>query len=917
MKVQLHPQRKVLHIQQKMIVFNTSKDTLNNLYLHDWINAYKDKKTPLAKRFTDNFSKSFHFASKQKRGFTKIISVNVNGERVTWENVKKLPDIRALNLKTGLLPNQFATIHIEYEEKIPDAKFTSYGENKGNYYLKYWYLVPAVISKDKNEVLMSNLDMGDLYADFSDYHILFEIPKTHTLTSDLKTSFKIDKDKKIYTISGKSSGNVTLSITSENNFTTYQCNNIKVVSDMESKKITRFEKEKLLKRQLRFLESYFGEFPRKKMMIREVDYKKNPIYGLNQLPSFLNLFEKNFDWDLKMFKEVSQKYIDALFAFNKRVDYAITDGLPTYMTMQYVKEFYPKATFIGKASKWMILKNYEIAKMNFADRYHYFYNLTSQHRYSQPFSTPLDSLSNFNRKIISKYKSAVYMNMIDKNLKNNSLKYIICRFSEKYRQKKASGKLLLKQIESEEKNNISWLRKDFLQKEKQIDYSFKKVKKQIDSINIKISTGVKTTTPFRIYGIKNGVATYEKKVEPNGKDIQVETTIPNYNFDRLAINKKHIVPENNLRNNWENLKGIFDRPFKFSFVSDIEKPKYQQVFYNPEARYNFYDGIILGVSITNSTLSWKNFTYKVLPSYGFKSGKLSGSYFLQYKRFAKSKSIREYGFGIGGSHYQYARNLNYNALTPYAYLVFSRKDLRYPIHQKAFMKYTSISRQKPTNLKDISDVSKVYNYDVFNIRYDYFNPGILNESKIRSELQIASNFSKISTSFRYRKLTDKNRQITLRFFGGMFLYNTTKNDFFSFALDRPTDYLFQYNYLGRSETQGILSQQVIVSEGGFTSKLSVPFANSWIATSNASVSIWRWFEIYGNLGLVKNKGKDVYFAHEAGLKFSFIPDMLEFYFPMHSNLGWEISQPKYASKIRFVIEADINSIYNFIRRGFY
>ena len=45
-----------------------------------------------------------------------------------------------------------------------------------------------------------------------------------------------------------------------------------------------------------------------------------------------------------------------------------------------------------------------------------------------------------------------------------------------------------------------------------------------------------------------------------------------------------------------------------------------------------------------------------------------------------------------------------------------------------------------------------------------------------------------------------NRNFNLRLFAGTFLSNKTDPDsnFFSFALDRPTDYLFDFNYLGRS-----------------------------------------------------------------------------------------------------------------------
>lgn len=915
MKVRLHPQKKQLQIKQKIVLFNTSKKAINKVYLHNWANAYKDKNTPLAKRFTDNFSRDFHFTSDSKRGFSQIHALEVNGKKATWVDMEKHPDIVAVFLEDMLLPSESVVVDVVYTVKIPHSKFTGYGVNNHNFNLKYWYLLPAVIPKEvpQEKTLMSNLDMGDLYSNFTHYYMLWEIPKNYTLISDLKKEVKEVEDEKICILTGYKQPNVAVSILPKNTFKTYAFKEVEVITDMDSKKIPNIEKRKILQRQLQFLNSYFGKYPHKKIMLREVDYKKNPIYGLNQLPSFLNLFDKKMDWDLKVFKLLSQKYIDAIFMFNKRVDYGVTDGVPTYISMQYINQFYPKASFVGKASKWPVLKTYEIAKMNFADRYYYFYNLAAQYHYLQPFSVPLDSLSNFNRKIVSKYKSAVYINLLDKNLNGSSFKKSIRHFSKKYFQTTTTGKLLFKELQSQAGENLLWFENDFLKREKEIDYSFKKIKKRNDSIDLQIDFGVKASTPFLVFGMKKDSAIYQKKIVPKGEIKTISTTIPNYNFDKLVINKNHTVPESNAQNNWKNINGFFKKPIKMRFLKDIENPKYHQLFYNVKAKYNYYDGVILGVSLTNKILSPKKFIYKIFPSYGFKSKTLSGTYLFSYRKFSKIKAIRRYAFGVFGSNYQYAPNLRYNAVIPYVSVSFNQKDLRYPEYKSLTARYTSIQREKPLRAEN----NKVYDYGVFSVNYNYFKPGILKELKFGTELQIASNFSKVSMTYRYKRLTDKNRQITLRFFTGAFLKNKTKTNFFSFALERPTDYLFQYNYLGRSETSGLLSQQIVISEGGFTSKLPAPFANSWIATTNAGVSIWRWFEVYGNVGIVKNRNQKGYFAHECGFKFNFIPDMFEVYFPMNSNLGWEVGQSKYTSKIRFVIEGDLKSIYNFIRRGFY
>jgi hypothetical protein len=70
----------------------------------------------------------------------------------------------------------------------------------------------------------------------------------------------------------------------------------------------------------------------------------------------------------------------------------------------------------------------------------------------------------------------------------------------------------------------------------------------------------------------------------------------------------------------------------------------------------------------------------------------------------------------------------------------------------------------------------------------------------------------------------------LRIYAGTFIYNNSNSDFLA-ALDRPTDYLFDYGYYGRSESSGF-SQQLILAEGGFKSKLNTPYANQWMTTLN-------------------------------------------------------------------------------------
>ena len=154
---------------------------------------------------------------------------------------------------------------------------------------------------------------------------------------------------------------------------------------------------------------------------------------------------------------------------------------------------------------------------------------------------------------------------------------------------------------------------------------------------------------------------------------------------------------------------------------------------------------------------------------------------------------------------------------------------------------------------------------------------------------------------------------------GAFLYSKIplgeKN--FDFALDRPTDYLFDYNYLGQFESSGVFSQQLIIAEGGFKSKLDTAFANQWLTSLNASASIWKFIQAYGDIGLLKNKGDNPLFVYDAGIRLNLITDYFEVYFPVYSNLGWEIAQPQYRDRIRFIFTADPQALLGLFRREWF
>ena len=793
--------------------------------------------------------------------------------------------------------------------KVPNAKFTRYGVNSNNYNLRYWYLVPAIF--DTKWQIYNNLDLDDLYMDYTNYNIKINVPKDYTVISDLIVSNTNGEVQNSYQLIGKDRLDVELNITQFDDFSQYNSKPVSIITNLNSAKLNLVLKTNILNRELAFIESYLGEYHHEKLLINRIDYDKDPVYGFNQLPSFLTPFSDNFEWDIKMFKVLVRKYINTKFLFNQREDVWLADGLQTYLMMKYVETYYPEMKAIGNISKIWGIRSFNLAKIDFNDKYYFVYQFASRKNLDQSLTTPADSLSNFNQKIANKYKAGIGIKYLENYLGEETITNAIIDFSKKNTTKRTKSDSIFNSINTTK--DLDWFKIGYVRTNKKPDYSIKKVVKKGDSLEISIKNNRDVNVPIELFGIKDTEIKFRNWL--TGIDSISKITIPKNGFEKLSLNYESLLPEYNLRNNWKNVdKKLLSRPIQLKFFKDIENPYYNQLFYTPVFGYNYYDGIILGMAFSNKTFINKPINFKFTPSYSTKSNSFSGSYSINYSFLPENKMVNKIAFGIVGNHYDYAPDLPYSKVVPFAFLEFKKKNYRDISSNAISASYTFVDKTpSPTDLQDLETLK----YNVFSLGYGYAKPTVLEDIRFSTGLEISDKFSKVSLNAQYRILTNTNTQFDFRFFAGAFLSNNTNTDFFSFALDRPTDYLFRYNYFGRSETSGFLSQQIIIAEGGFKSKLPVPYANQWLTSINTSIGVWRWAEIYNDVALVKNRNQSVYFAYENGVRLNFVQDILEVYFPVYSNLGWEVTQPDYASKIRFVLVLNPKRIVNFMRRGFY
>lgn len=913
--VKVNHQTNTLNIKQQIHFVNNTPDSLSTIVLNDWNTAYANVNTPLAIRFSDEFYRGFHLSNSEERGSTNDITILDDATLVlNWSRTAVNPDVITIALHQKLAPNQETSLQLTYTVKIPSDKFTKFGYNSiGTLNLKNWFLTPARY-ENHHFVIYSNENLDDIANAPSDFDIEMTVANNFVITTDLDTKNTLEKDRhSIYRFVGKQRSDFSIIIEHKASFYSFKSNILEVVTNLKDENLSTIEQAKVIDRITLFVADLIGKYPNKKIIVSQADYDRNPFYGLNQLPSFIRPFSDEFTYELKFLKTYLNSYLKNSLQIDNRKDSWVFDGIQVYAMMQYIEKNHPKSKMLGSAATFKLLKSFNLAQLNFNEQYSYFYMLMARKNLDQPLENSKNSLIKFNEQIASKYRAGLSLRYLDSFLGEQIVTQSIQDFYKKNQQQQASALEFETVLKSKTSKNIDWFFNSIIRSRQIVDYKIASVSKSTDSVSFTLKNKTGLYVPIPIYGIKGGAIVFKKWLEPKAEDSTY--TLERKEADKLVLNYKNEVPEYNLRNNWKSLTGFFpnNRPIKFVFMKDIEDPYNNQILYVPTLTYNLYDGLIPGIRLHNKTLLDKPFIFDVNPSYSTLTKNLSGSGSIAVNQNYRESSLFNVRYSLSGTYLHYAPDAYYTKINPTIVLKFRESDFRDNKKQNLLFRQVFVNKEKSEFVVN----NGAEKYSIFNAKYYNSRTEVTNHTSFSTDLQFATNFGKIAGELGYRNLFENNHQINFRFYAGTFLYNKTNSDYYSFALDRPTDYLFDYNYYGRSENSGIFSQQLIIAEGGFKSKLATPFANQWMTTMNASYNIWSWIEVYGDAGFLKNKNQSAQFAFDSGIRLNLVTDYFELYLPVYSSNGWEVGQHNYNEKIRFIITLSPKILINLFNRKWF
>jgi hypothetical protein len=954
---------------EKIEYVNNSNTALTYIYFHLWPNAYKNNETTLSKQLLSLGETTLYYAKPEDLGYIDSLDFMVEGKPIKWEYDKENGDICKLYLNEPLNSWDTISITTPFHVKLPSAAISRLGHIGEAYAITQWYPKPAVFDK-YGWHQMPYLNQGEFYSEYGSFDVSITLPKNYVLaatgdridakeeeewlatkvaetekmitgkhysydnsfppsSSEQKTvrfkQFRVHDfawfaDKRFHVLKGTvylpSSGNTVDSWAFfTNNEPHLWSNALEYINDATA-----------------FYSELNGDYPYNH--VTAVDGTISAGGGM-EYPNITVIGESHdaFTLETTIMHEVGHNWYYGILGSNEREFPFMDEGLNSFYEMRYIRNKYPEKKLTSIIGRDSTFKLFGLNKFKHKAQYDFSYMLAASKNTDQPILTPAQYFTNYNYGAIVYSKSAItfdyLMNYVGKEKFDEAMKF----YFEQWKFKHPYPEDLIKTLQYYFNADLNWFVADMLVTNKKIDYKILKHKQFEDrSHAILIKNVRKVSAPVSVSGIKNGrlVGTVWYNGIPNKTKRVIE--FPPSEVDEFRIDYGEYIPEINRKNNSMRTHGLFKKaePLKLSFVGAMDNPRYNQLYYLPIAGYNVYNKFMLGCAFYNYSFLQKKVEFTLAPMYAFGTKTPVG--FAEIARnilprkgsiqqitvSAKAKSFAYDKFNPAfindayGTHFG-SQDLNYYKLSAMVDLEFKKKNPLSKITQhigyttNAIMADQVSPEFKPASIA----ITNALNTTIINnLFYTIENKRIINPFNAAFNAQHNDRFVKLSGEVNYSLTFQKDNSLDIRLFAGAFAYkaNTFNNDyrFRMSGMNGYQDYLYDYNYLGRNETQGVPFSQFVENDGAFKVWTPLGQSSKWLVSLNlkspkvGKIPLKLFVDIGAsefNESLLNNR-----VLYDAGIDICLWKNILEIYIPVI-----------YSTDIKNALKANNKSFFDTIR----
>jgi hypothetical protein len=962
--VQLDDRNHFLRGDEQITYTNNSPDTLREIYFHLWPNAYKNENTVLAKTYYNDMDQRFIKAGKNGYGFVDSLAFSVNGQLLSWQTLRDTEDVALLQLRQPLLPGDSIVISTPFRVKIPSASISRFGHSGNMYMITQWYPKPAVYDRDGWKY-MPYIDKGEFYSEFGSFDVTLTLPENYVVgatgelvdgeketewlnTKVLETMSITEFQKDSLRFPPSSPVNKTLRYRQDrvHDFSWFadkrwhvMKNTMELPNSRERVTLWAFftnhdanywmKATDYMERAIRDYSRWLGDYPYKSATAVDVIYAAGSdmeypmITAIGDVPNAYQL-------DGVLAHELGHNWFYGILGSDERRHPWQDEGMNSFYEKRYLFTNYANDSttmneYFNRMGRWGKWTGNTRADLRLKQYYRYLGDARLNNDQALSNRSEDYTLRNYSDMVYG--KTSLGFQYLYNYLGDSLFDVAMQSYYETWKFKHPHPTDLKNALEKSTGKSLDWFFDQWLGTTEKLDYAVTDLNTSPVAFDVTLKNCGEINGPVSIARLTNDGK--QENYWVDGFDNDTTVHISGQPVLPHLIDPGQWMPERNRKNNSiSSDEGLFTKvePLQFRWLTDMEDPDRTQLYVAPAIGWNYYNSVMSGAVIHNIGYPQKKFEFAAMPLFAAGTKDLAGGGFATYRIHPSGGAFQEIAVHSSVQRYAYADDLYENPTIDLVYnntLHYFRNE-----NKLSFTFRNETPRDHRTNRLDLRhifiqrDIPYFYNYKATVQDYTYFQLQYTAEKAHRwngrkDQLTMTGNqdFYRFTASGT-RRIPYSNPTKGLEINGRASIVNI--DDRIAPDVDYrlrlsgwsgSDDYLFDGVFLGRTEQSGILSQQFMSTDGGFSTNGSFyRLADSYMISMSIKSDLPGKLPVrlYANLATFNDAKNTAINAtalsYEGGIEISLLRNIFTLYIPL-----------VYSSDLRYVIDREDLSFGELIR----
>jgi hypothetical protein len=916
-EVTLNDKEHSLSAFETFVYTNQSPDTLNQLFIHLWPNAYKNAKTAMSKQKFRQGDFFMLWAKPTAKGYIDSLNFNVDGTQVKWEYFEAQEDIAVLALPKPLKPGQTIRVSTPFYVKLPSGSISRLGHIEESYQITQWYPKPAVYDKDGWHPI-PYLTQGEFYSEFGSFDVKITLPENYTVgaTGNLQTPSEINRLNELAKQDGPADDAFpasspvlkTLHYKQENvhDFGWFAdkrwiVRKGEVELPASKKKVTTWafytpgnskewdeEGIRSINDGLYYYSLWSGDYPYD--VCTAVDGTISAGGGM-EYPNVTVIGNSGDASQLRtvIIHEVGHNWFYGILGSNERDNAWMDEGINSFFETRTLMATRKDST--ADLQLGIQVGSVDLANLLGIDNLSYSY-LSEELPYliaarsgeDQPIQATSADYTNLNYGGIVYKKTALAFNYLMAYLGEAEMNRCMAAYFEAWKFKHPTPEDLEQIFEETSGKNLDWFFDELIPSTKRVNYAVCSGKMKDGAYSVKVKNRGQIASPFAVDVMRNGKiksTVWTDGIKP-GSSTRVTVSVEK--GDLVKVNTMDGIPEYDRNDNTLRTEGILrtNEPTTFKFLSSVDNPEHTQLFWIPMVGWNEYNKWMLGVSLHNRTIPRKNVQWNISPMYSFNSGTLAGFGNIEYNNGTWGAGLVARRFGIATTEFDAEQAVrSYDVLNPYLQYKLFRNRTAKDWSGSVRISYFAVGEWYKADRKPrFNDFIYIPQGTDSTVRAGQWRAEFEIKKKLprsqfiwHSQIEVGD-FTKnnpmhqhtLNHEWVYKGKGAK--KIRTRLYAGLgngfYLnaagqYGGARRDAESPGNNLRGDYLYEGLFLGRDQQTGFMSQQIMRTQGGLAAPTQQS-ANGYLLSLSTEIDVPFKLPlgIYGGIATLKNNEESAF-----------------------------------------------------------